>query len=99
MTAEKLYSMDEAREMFARSIHLNWDVTQYSTQQNFAEELMQILRPFCGGQCPVSIEYQSAVAKVLTQLGDKWRVRPCDELLIRLRRFLSADAVAVKYTN
>jgi DNA polymerase-3 subunit alpha len=99
MTAEKLYSMDEAREMFARSIHLNWDVTQHSTQQSFVEELMQILRPFCGGQCPVSIEYQSAVAKVLTQLGDKWRVRPCDELLIRLRRFLSADAVAVKYTN
>jgi DNA polymerase-3 subunit alpha len=99
MTAEKLYSIDEAREMFARGIHLNWDVTRSSTHKNFVEELMQILRPFCGGQCPVSIEYQSDVAKVLTQLGENWRVRPCDELLIRLRRFLSADAVAVKYTN
>ncbi len=99
MTAEKLYSMEDAREMFARGIVLDWDSSQEMAQRLFAAELADILKPFCGGQCPVSIEYQSNNTKASIQLGDDWRVRPADELLIRLRRFLSVEAVTVKYKN
>jgi DNA polymerase-3 subunit alpha len=99
MTAEKLYSIEEAREMFARGIVLIWDSSQETGRRSFAAELTEILKPFCGGQCPVSIEYQSNNAKASIQLGDDWRVRPADELLIRLRRFLSTEAVVVNYKN
>ena len=99
MTAEKLYSMEEAREMFARGIVLDWDVSQWSQSRAFVDELKHILMPFRGGECPVAIEYVAATAKSTIQLGDEWRVRPSDELLIRLRRLLSLEAVSVKYRN
>ncbi|QPK64272.1 DNA polymerase III subunit alpha [Methylomonas sp. LL1] len=99
MTAEKLYSIEEAREMFARGIVLTWDAAQWPPQRRFVEELRRIVEPFCGGQCPVTIDYSTGTAKTSLQLGDSWRVRPSDELLIRLRKFLSSEAVVVKYTN
>ncbi len=97
MTAEKLYSMEAAREMFARGIVLNWDAAQGPVSAHFVEKLTEILRPFQGGECPVLIEYKANGAKAALQLGDNWRVRPGDELLIRLRRLLPAEAVTVKY--
>jgi DNA polymerase III subunit alpha len=50
-----------------------------------------------GGQAPITIEYSNDLAKTVLQLDDNWRVRPSDELIIRLRRFLSTDAVMVRY--
>ncbi|MCQ8102933.1 DNA polymerase III subunit alpha [Methylomonas sp. SURF-2] len=99
MTAEKLYSMEEAREMFARGIVLNWDAAQFPEPSAFVDRLKQILLPFRGGDCPVAIEYAADSARASLQLGDDWRVRPGDELLIRLRRLLSLEAVTVKYRN
>ncbi len=99
MTAEKLYSMEEAREMYARSIALDWDATQWPPQRDFVGELAEIVKPFIGGQCPITIGYNTANDKAMLQLGDDWRVSPTDELLIRLRRFLSTEAVEVRYRN
>ncbi len=97
LTAEKLYSMEQAREMFARGIVLNWNCTESQQDLFFLNELENILKPFCGGQCPVSINYANSTATLTIQLGDDWRVRPSDELLIRLRRLLAIDAVQVRY--
>ena len=85
--------------MYARAIVLNWDSRQRSAQQMFAEELAEILKPFCGGQCPVIIEYIGGADKASLQLGEEWRVRPSDELILRLRRYLSPEAVEVRYKN
>jgi DNA polymerase-3 subunit alpha len=92
LTAEKMYSMEHARETFARSLQLNWQRPACTVEQ-----LVQILKPFCGGACPVVIDYYSASAKATLQLGDDWRVHPADELLVRLRRLLGAEMVEIKY--
>lgn len=97
LTAEKMYSMEQAREMFARGIVLNWHLQDWPETCSFADELGKILKPFCGGLCPISIDYMAAGAKASLQLDDEWRVHPSDELLIRLRRFLSTEAVQVRY--
>jgi len=97
MTAEKLYSMEQAREMFARAIVLNWDCRQWSAERSFVDALMETLKPFCGGLCPISVEFAKSDAKASLQLGDDWRVYPADELLTRLRRLLSVEAVQVRY--
>ena len=99
MTAEKLYSMDEAREMFARGIVLNWEAANSTDANAWVSRLREILLPFRGGECPVTLEYATNTAKATMQLGDDWRVKPGDELLIRLRRLLSPEAVEVKYRN
>lgn len=97
LTAEKLYSMDQARESFAKGIFLDWFSNNRHLEHQFIESLRTILKPFSGGLCPINIHYSTPTAKALVQLGEEWRVHPSDELLIRLRRLLSIDAVQVKY--
>ncbi len=97
LTAEKLYSMEQAREDFARGITLECHNPQGDLLADFVERLQTVLSPYCGGQCPVYIEYINDQAKANLQLGEDWRVFPSDELLIRLRRWLSYEQVSVKY--
>ncbi len=97
VTAEKLYTIEQAREMFARSIQLTLDGNDANDQPQFIEQLAEILKPYCGGVCPVTVRYRSERAKASMQLGDDWRVYPADELLLRLRRFRSVRAAEVKY--
>jgi len=94
LTVEKLYSMEQAREAFARSIQLVWNALD---GDDFAAKLIAVLEPFKGGGCPVGISYTSKVAKAGLQLGDEWRVHPTDELVARLRALLGSEAVEVKY--
>ncbi|PPD40868.1 MAG: DNA polymerase III subunit alpha, partial [Methylomonas sp.] len=99
MTAETLYSMEDARELFARSIVLTIDLGNSDLAKDWLSRLRETLTPFRGGQCPVQIDYRTTRDKALLQLGDDWRVRPADELLIRLRRLLTAEAVSVRYSH
>ncbi|NJA07972.1 DNA polymerase III subunit alpha [Methylococcaceae bacterium WWC4] len=97
MTAEKLYGIEEARELFARGIQLTIDTANRSLSGDWPARLQDILAPFRGGNCPVQIDYRTARDKAALQLGEEWRVRPADELLIRLRRLLSNENVSVRY--
>jgi DNA polymerase-3 subunit alpha len=98
LTADKLYTFEEARELFARCIFLDWGSSINSLGLNvFVEGLKSVLRPFSGGHCSVQIGYYSNNAKTVIQLGDDWRVHPTDELILRLKKFLSVSAVEVKY--
>ncbi|OQK17747.1 DNA polymerase III subunit alpha [Methyloprofundus sedimenti] len=99
VTAEKLYSMDQARESFARCLMLDWDsVITAGKTPGFIQSMQETLQPFCGGQCMLIINYQSATAKASVQLGDDWRVHPTDELMTRLQRLLQQDdTVSIKY--
>jgi len=94
LTVENLYSMEQARETFARSIQLVWNALD---NDGFVAKLAAVLEPFKGGSCPVGIAYTSKVAKADLQLGDEWRVHPTDELVARLRLLLGSGAVEVKY--
>ena len=99
ITAEKLYSMDQARESFARCLMLDWDSDKTAEiSADFLHRLQETLQPFSGGQCMLVINYLSAQAKVSIQLGDEWRVHPTDELILRLQRMLNQDnATCIKY--
>lgn len=89
--------MEEARELYARGITLTIDLANGDLPPGWLASLQTTLTPFCGGQCPIQIEYRTATDKATLQLGDDWRVRPSDELLIRLRRLLSNVTVLVRY--
>jgi DNA polymerase-3 subunit alpha len=99
LTLEKLYSMEQAREMFARSIHLNWRASTASARDGaLIAELSAVLKPFRGGACPVSLDYSSDQVKATLQMGDDWRVHPTDDLIARLRWLLGSQAVEIRYT-
>ena len=47
--------------------------------------------------CPVEIHYRNAQARCAVRLGEAWRIRPDEALLLELRRWLSPDAVELRY--
>lgn len=95
LTAEKLYSMEEARDVFARGLQLTWDAAE--NDGSIVRKLSPELMPFKGGGCPILINYKSRQAQALVRLGDEWRVKATDELILRLKRLLGSTAVNVKY--
>lgn len=99
ITADKLLSMEQARENFARCLMLDWDSVHSAVKgRDFLHKLQEIIQPFSGGQCMVVANYLASSAKASVQLGDAWRVHPTDELMIRLRRLIGRDdAVNIKY--
>lgn len=97
--AEKIYTIEQARESYARCLMLDWNSDKMTAKsQDFMHDLQQTLQPFSGGQCMLVVNYISATTKASVQLGDNWRVHPTDELMMRLQRILIQDnAVRVKY--
>ncbi|MEQ1484205.1 DNA polymerase III subunit alpha [Methyloglobulus sp.] len=97
LNVETLYSMEQAREQFARGIQLSWAVDGQTQSHDFITGLQTALQPFKGGACPVGISYTSPLASASMQLGDKWRVHPTDKLLARLKRLSGVMGVEIKY--
>lgn len=99
ITADKIYSIEEARESFARSLTIDWRSPKIEVQTpHFIHKLQETIEPFSGGQCLLIVNYCSPTAKVSMQLGDIWRIHPTDELISRLQVLLGEDnAVNIKY--
>lgn len=95
LTAEKIYSIEDARATFARAIALQWHCSRKG--QDFIRQLADILQPYTQGNCPVIVHYEADSAKASLQLDEQWRVKPSDELKLRLERWLGTEAVAVQY--
>jgi DNA polymerase-3 subunit alpha len=98
LTVEKLYSMDQARDAYARAICLNWQTASVSVDNaEILGQLAAALKPFRGGVCPLSLRYHSGKAKAWLQMGEEWRVHATDELLVRLKTLFGMNAVEVRY--
>jgi DNA polymerase-3 subunit alpha len=98
LTVEKLYTMEQARESYARNIQLVWNLADDQQENHrFVTKLISVLEPFKGGDCPVAVIYSSKVAKAVLQLGDEWRVHPTDELVARLRVLSGGQGVDIRY--
>jgi DNA polymerase III subunit alpha len=98
LNAETLYSMEQARESFARGLQISWMAErENNVTYCFINELKNSLQAFKGGNCPVGISYISPEASVNLQLGEGWRVHPTNELLTRLKRLSGVGDVEVKY--
>jgi DNA polymerase-3 subunit alpha len=93
LTAERLYSIDEARERHAKQLLIRWPEGLNGEGPNLVRELQSLVAPFQGGRCPVWVEYQAPSAKATLRLGDAWRVRPGDALLERLAKRFGKERV------
>jgi DNA polymerase-3 subunit alpha len=47
--------------------------------------------------CPVEIHYHNGAARCAVRLGDAWRIRPEETLLVALRDWLSPEGVELRY--
>jgi DNA polymerase-3 subunit alpha len=54
-------------------------------------------RPPVPRGCPIEIHYHNGSARCAVRLGDAWRVRPEETLLVQLREWLSPEGVELRY--
>jgi len=95
MSCNNLYSIEQAREHFAKHILLNMENTQL--HNGMINDLKNILQPFQQGSCEIVISYTQPQATARLGLGEQWRVHPTDELLHRLTEMNGEDKVQVVY--
>ncbi|OWY37715.1 DNA polymerase III subunit alpha [Xenophilus sp. AP218F] len=87
---DKLYSLGEARSRFARGLAL-----QVSPQLDIGK-LKAELHPFKSPEgCAVRLYYNNGKAKGELVLGQDWKTRPDDGLLLSLRDWLGEDKVKI----
>jgi len=95
LNAERIYEIDQAREVYAKRLVL--DVDEVRAGNGFVSSLATVLQPFREGSCPVGIRYLGTSAQAHITLGDEWRVHPTDELLHRLRELAGEARVRMLY--
>ena len=93
--SKRLFDMASARETFAK--HLIIKVDEGAANPILLEQLQQLIKPFCPGRTPVYLQYHRNDSLVNLLLGDKWQVKPTDQLLFGLQDALGHEAAYVFY--
>jgi DNA polymerase-3 subunit alpha len=93
--AKRILDITAAREEYAKYLLLNIDKNQ--ADKEITSKLTSILKPFIGGKCMVCINYARTEAKSKLLLGDKWKIKPTDELLAQLNALLGENKAIFQY--
>ncbi len=89
--ADEITVLSQARERLAK--HIRIEVHAKREVDQLLSQLPEAIKPFCGGACPIVIDYQSDDAHAVLRLGADWRVTPSDELLQKLTELCQAPVV------
>ncbi len=95
LSAKRLLDIDRAREQQARRLILQWPAGVDGADQ--VRRLIEILKPYVGGNCSIQIGYRGAGASGALVLDEQWLVRPAQELIEQLKRFVGAENLRVVY--
>jgi DNA polymerase-3 subunit alpha len=94
VTADELYDFASARAAFAKRL----DIFCSMDDKVRVTQLAELLKPWCGGKCPVQINYRNLIGSTSLRAADEWQVTLPDELLENLRTLCGARNVQVVYT-
>ncbi|MBI5006996.1 MAG: DNA polymerase III subunit alpha [Nitrosomonadales bacterium] len=94
VTADELYDFASARAAFAKRLDINCSMDDGIR----VPQLTELLRPWCGGKCPVQINYCNLIGSASLRAADEWQVTLPDELIENLRTLCGAQNVQVVYT-
>ena len=91
MRAEKIMTMQEARECFSRGILLTVDESKIHEKD--IKICKEIIEQYQGGRCPVQMTYQKPDMTVLVNPGSRYHVHPEDDLIEQLNGVQGISAV------
>jgi DNA polymerase III subunit alpha len=95
LSAKRLKALEKAREEQARRLVLRWP--SGSDPQHSSARLAEILGPWRGGACAITVEYRGTGAVGALTLGAEWNVKPTRELIEQLESFLGDGGLDVRY--
>lgn len=93
--AKRIFDILKARVEYGKCLLLRLDEKQLDN--DITSKLTSALKPYCGGKMPVCIDYVRDDAKSKFMLGDKWRIKPTDELFTQLYKLLGEGNVTMEY--
>jgi len=91
LSAKKVKALEKAREEQAKRLVLRWPANAEPPK------LAEILRPWRGGSCAITVEYRGQAATGALTLGKDWNVKPTRELIEQLETFAGDKGVRVVY--
>ena len=95
VVADKVYTIDEARDSFAKRVVLS--LCSHAVTADFCGRLQAILRDNANGSCAFTIEYQTEKAMCQIAFPEQWLVMPNDDLIARLKEITSENSVRIDY--
>jgi DNA polymerase-3 subunit alpha len=95
VTAEEVFDLASARATSAKRLEITCSINSPVR----IPRLTELLKPWCGGKCPVVLRYTNLLATVPMRLGEAWQVSLPDILLNDLRTLLGAENVRIVYGN
>jgi DNA polymerase III subunit alpha len=96
MRVKGVRSLVQARESYASELTI--EVRQELLDEQLTRQLEHCLTS-AAGNCPVSMVYYQQRNRARVKLGDRYRVKPSDELLQSLRDHLGAEQVFLVYSR
>ncbi|MEM1412877.1 MAG: OB-fold nucleic acid binding domain-containing protein, partial [Pseudomonadota bacterium] len=93
MTASKVMSLAEAKGRFARGVR----IAVQGPCPDLVEELNAAFAPYRAGVGRVYLSYRNPRARAKLQLGDEWRINPCEELVAALGDLPGVTEAALVY--
>ncbi|HEU4623917.1 MAG TPA: DNA polymerase III subunit alpha [Steroidobacteraceae bacterium] len=93
LSAKRIKALEKAREEAARRLVVRWPTSDPNSGTRFAE----ILKPWRGGPCAITVEYRGSGAMGALALGPEWNVKPTRELIEQLESFAGDQGLRVIY--
>jgi DNA polymerase-3 subunit alpha len=95
LSAKRLKALEKAREEHARRLILRWP--EGAEPRRCSTRLAEILSPWRGGPCAITVEYRGSGAMGALTLGAEWNVKPTRELIEQLETFVGDSGLRVVY--
>jgi DNA polymerase-3 subunit alpha len=95
LSAKKVKALEKAREEQARRLVLRWPAGQEPSK--CSTRLAEILKPWRGGPCAITVEYRGKGAAGALTFGSDWNVKPTRELIEQLESFVGDAGLRVIY--
>lgn len=96
LRADKVYTINQAREHFAKGLWITWQTDQQLSVSKSIDGLKALLQRR-RGRCPVYIDYRNGKARTRLKLGDNWKILPDDQVLHQLYAQFGAQSVLIRY--
>ncbi len=94
ISADALFDFASARAVFAKRLDIDCSMDDKVCTRRLAE----MLKPYCGGDCMVQINYRNLIGAAPLRLGDEWKVTLPEELIETLCEEIGHDKVRIVYS-
>jgi len=95
LSARRIADFHQLREQQARRLVLSWPDEREGGA--VVERLAQVLTPWRGGQCAVTLQYRARGASCALSFAPEWSVRPTRELLEHLEGLVGRHGLKLLY--